>query len=456
MMDAVTLLGKQRKYFKTGATKSLAFRKARLSELKMAIKEMEGEILEALKKDLNKSSFEAYATEIGIVLEEINFMMKHMERLLKVKTVRTPITQFPSVSKIYKEPYGLVLIIAPWNYPFQLAIAPLIGAIACGNCSIIKPSNYSPATSAVIKKLISKTFSKAFVAVVEGGREANQSLLDQKFDLIFFTGSVGVGKIVMEKAAKHLTPVILELGGKSPCIVDETADIKLAGKRIAWGKCLNAGQTCVAPDYLVVHKSVKEKLIKEIIKNTEKFYSNKQEENQDFPKIITRKHFVRLKNLIQTGEIVYGGDCNEQTNQISLTIMDYVSWEDEVMKEEIFGPILPIIEYENPEEFISLINNRPKPLALYLFTKSKKMEQKIIKEVSYGGGCINDTIIHLATSYMGFGGVGESGMGEYHGTASIEAFSHRKSVLKKSNLLDIPLRYPPYQNHLKWLKEIMK
>lgn len=456
MMDAVTLLGKQRKYFKTGATKSLAFRKARLSELKMAIKEMEGEILEALKKDLNKSSFEAYATEVGIVLEEINFMMKHMERLLKVKTVRTPITQFPSVSKIYKEPYGLVLIIAPWNYPFQLAIAPLIGAIACGNCSIIKPSNYSPATSAVIKKLISKTFSKAFVAVAEGGREVNQSLLDQKFDLIFFTGSVGVGKIVMEKAAKHLTPVILELGGKNPCIVDETADIKLAGKRIAWGKCLNAGQTCVAPDYLVVHKSVKEKLIKEIIKNTEKFYSNKQEENQDFPKIITRKHFVRLKNLIQTGEIVYGGDCNEQTNQISLTIMDHVTWEDEVMKEEIFGPILPIIEYENPEEFISLINNRPKPLALYLFTKSKKMELKIIKEVSYGGGCINDTIIHLATSYMGFGGVGESGMGEYHGTASIEAFSHRKSVLKKSNLIDIPLRYPPYQNHLKWLKKIMK
>lgn len=456
MIDSISLLEKQRKYFNTGATRSLAFRKAQLIKLKRAIKEMEGAILEALNKDLNKSSFEAYATEIGIVLEEIDFMMKHMEHLLKVKKVKTPITQFPSVSKIYKEPYGCVLIISPWNYPFQLSIAPLIGAIVCGNCSIIKSSNYSPATSAVIKELISKTFNKAFVAVIEGGREVNQSLLDQKFDLIFFTGSVEVGKIVMEKAAKHLTPVILELGGKSPCIVDETADIKLACKRIAWGKCLNAGQTCVAPDYLVVQKSVKEKLIKEIVKNTEKFYSKNQEENHEFPKIITRKHFERLKNLIQTGEIVYGGCCNEQTNQISLTIMNHVTWEDEIMKEEIFGPILPIIEYEKPEDIIPVINKRPKPLALYLFTNSRKMERKIIKEISYGGGCINDTIIHLATSYMGFGGVGESGMGEYHGAASIEAFSHNKSVLKKSNLIDIPLRYPPYSNHIKLLKKIMK
>lgn len=456
-MNSIEVIVKnQKKFYDSGATRSIKFRKECLLALRKGIKEKESEILDALKKDLNKSEFEAYATEIGIVLEEINFMLKNMGRQLRSKRVRTPITQFPSSSKIYQEPYGRVLIMAPWNYPFQLAMAPLVGAIACGNCAVIKPSNYSPATSAVINKIIAQVFSPSFVTTIEGGRVVNQTLLDQKFDLIFFTGSPEVGRIVMEKAARHLTPVVLELGGKSPCIVDETADIKLAGKRIVWGKCLNSGQTCVAPDYLLVHKSVKEKLINEIKKNVEKFYGDYPEENPNFPKIISKRHFKRLNDLIQSGKVIYGGRSNEQSNQIALTLMDHVTWEDPVMQEELFGPILPILEFENPEEFLPIINDRAKPLALYLFTKSKKMEQKMIQGVSYGGGCINDTVVHMATSYMGFGGVGESGMGSYHGVASIQTFSHSKSVMKKSNLIDIPLRYPPYQNKLSLLKKIMK
>nr|WP_312578165.1 aldehyde dehydrogenase [Sedimentibacter sp.] len=456
MNNVKTILDKQRLFYDTGKTLELGFRAKNLRLLSDAIKKHENDIMEALKLDLNKAPFEAYATEIGIVLEEISFMLKHMKGLLRVKKVRTPLAQFPSFSKIYKEPYGNILIIAPWNYPFQLAIAPLVGAIASGNCTIIKPSNYSPATSSVIKKIIENTFDEAYIAVMEGGREVNQSLLDNKFDFIFFTGSIPVGKIVMEKAAKHLTPVVLELGGKSPCIIDKTADIKMAGKRIAWGKGLNAGQTCVAPDYLLVHKDVKSNLINELEKNIIIFYGNAPEKNSEFPKIINIRHFDRLNRLIETGEVIFGGKANVETNQIGLTLIDNVKWDDPIMQEEIFGPILPIIVYEDLDEVVRLINNKPKPLALYLFTKSKKVEKKIINEVSYGGGCINDTIVHLATSYMGFGGVGESGMGSYHGKASLDTFSHKKSILKKSNLLDIPLRYPPFKNNLKLLRKIMK
>ena len=450
------IIDKQKLFFDTGKTKELNFRIENLKLLYNSIKKYENEIMEALKLDLNKADFEAYATEIGIILEEISFMLKNMRRLLKPKRVRTPLAQFPSTSKTYKEPYGNILIIAPWNYPFQLALAPLVGAIACGNCAIIKPSNYSPATSSIIKKLIEDTFDESYVAVIEGGREVNQSLLDNKFDLIFFTGSTSVGKIVMKKAAQNLTPVVLELGGKSPCIIDKTADIKMAGKRIIWGKGLNSGQTCVAPDYLLVHKDVKLDLISELKKNAEIFFGSKPERNPEFTKIINKKHFDRLKGLIETGEVIYGGKANEESNQIGLTLIDNVCWSDPIMQEEIFGPILPIIVYEDLDEIISLINKRPKALALYLFTKSKEVENKVINQVSYGGGCINDTIIHLATSYMGFGGVGESGMGTYHGKASIDTFSHSKGILKKSNIIDIPVRYPPYGKKLGLLKKIMK
>ncbi|HHV13634.1 MAG TPA: aldehyde dehydrogenase [Clostridiales bacterium] len=450
------LCEKQRRLFESEITRNMAFRKACLQKLKKEIAENEADIMEALKKDLNKSAFETYATEIGMVLEEINFMLKNMKRLLSARQVRTPVTQFPASSRIYQEPYGTILIMSPWNYPFQLAMVPLVGAIACGNCAIIKPSNYSPETSKVIRKVVSKVFDASHVAVIEGGREVNQSLLDNKFDLIFFTGSIEVGKIVMEKAAKHLTPVVLELGGKSPCIVDKTADIRMAGKRIAWGKCLNAGQTCVAPDYLLVHRAVKEELTREIIKNVKKMYTGHPEKNPEFPKIINRKHFERLNDLIGTGKVIYGGGSNGDTNQIAFTLMDWVSWEDPVMQEEIFGPVLPMIEYENIEEVIHRINRRPKPLALYLFTRSKAIQHRVVHSIAYGGGCINDTIVHLATSYMAFGGVGESGMGAYHGKESIRTFSHSKSVLKKSNLIDIPVRYAPYGGKLGLLKKIMK
>lgn len=456
MNNVKKIIDKQRLFYNTGKTRKMSFRTENLRLLYNTIKEHENHILEALKSDLNKAPFEGYATEIGMVLEEISFMLKNMGDLLRVKKVRTPLAQFPSVSKIYKEPYGNVLIIAPWNYPFLLSISPLVGAIACGNCAIIKPSNHSPATSSVIKEIIESIFDEDYIAVIEGGREANQSLLDNKFDLIFFTGSKHVGRIVMEKAAQNLIPVVLELGGKSPCIIDKTADIKMAGKRIAWGKGINAGQTCVAPDYLLVHKDVKIDLIKELKKNIEIFFGNKPEENLEFPKIINKEHFDRLNGLVETGEVIYGGKANGKTNQIGLTLLDNVGWDDPIMQEEIFGPILPIIVYEDLSKVVHLINNRPKPLALYLFTKSREVEKKIIREVSYGGGCINDTIVHLATSYMGFGGVGESGMGSYHGKASIDTFSHSKSVLKKSNFIDIPVRYPPYGKKLKLLKKIMK
>lgn len=455
-MNVKEILDKQRLFYGTGKTKKMSYRIKNLKLLYKSIQKYENDIMEALKLDLNKAPFEGYATEIGMVLEEISYILKHMEGFLKAKRVRTPLAQFPSVSKIYKEPYGNVLIIAPWNYPFLLSISPLVGAIACGNCVIIKPSNHSPATSSVIKRIIEDTFDEDYITVIEGGREANQSLLDNKFDLIFFTGSKHVGKIVMEKAAQNLTPVVLELGGKSPCIIDKTADLKMAGKRVAWGKGVNAGQTCVAPDYLLVHKDVKSDFVNELKKNIEMIFGSKAEENLEFPKIINRKHFDRLNGLIETGKVIYGGKANEKTNQIGFTLMDNVGWDDPIMQEEIFGPILPIIVYEDLNEAIKLINNRPKPLALYLFTKSKEIEKKIIKEVSYGGGCINDTIIHLATSHMGFGGVGESGMGSYHGKASIDTFSHSKSVLKKSNFIDLPVRYPPYGKKLKLLKKIMK
>ena len=456
-MDEIKLITKKQKLlYETGKTKDINFRIESLKKLSKAIKTNENEIMEALRLDLNKSKFEAYATEIGIVLEEINFMIKNMKRLLKPKRVRTPLTQFPSVSKIYKEPYGSVLIMAPWNYPFQLSIAPLVGAIASGNCAVIKPSNYALATSSIIKKIIEENFDESYVAVVEGGREANQNLLNNKFDLIFFTGSIPVGKIVMEKAAQNLTPVVLELGGKSPCIVDKTADIKMAAKRIAWGKGLNAGQTCVAPDYLLVHKDVKEAFTTELKNNIEKFYGKKPENNTQFPKIINKKHFERLNGLIKTGDIIHGGNSNGKSNQIGFTLMGNVTWEDPIMQEEIFGPILPIIVYEDLDEVVRLLNTKPKPLALYIFTKSKQVENKIINNISYGGGCVNDTVVHLATSYMGFGGVGDSGMGTYHGKSSIDTFSHSKSIMKKSNLIDIPVRYAPYGNKISLLKKIMK
>ncbi len=421
-----------------------------------AIKKHENEIMSALKLDLNKSEFEAYETEIGIVLEEIKYVIKHLSNWTRPKRVKTPLMHFPSSSVLYTEPYGVVLIMSPWNYPFQLAMVPLVGALAAGNTCVLKPSEYSFHTSEMIEKIMKEVFREEYVAVVRGGREANKSLLDEKFDYIFFTGSPQVGKSVMESAAKHLTPVTLELGGKSPCIVDETANLKLAAKRIVWGKFLNAGQTCVAPDYVLVHKRIKDELIIEMKKYITVFYGKDPLQSEHYPKIINQKHFERLLSLIENSKIVTGGGCNKDSLQIAPTILDHVTWENAVMKEEIFGPLLPILQFERLSDALAAIRERPKPLALYFFTTSKKRERYVMKNASFGGGCVNDTVIHLTNPNMPFGGVGESGMGRYHGKNSYDTFTHQKGVIKKSNLLDINLRYPPFENHLSILKKIMK
>lgn len=455
MVDISNILKKQKEYYASHKTRNLKTRLSYLNKLEEVIKKHEKDILEALKRDLNKSSFEGYATEIGTVLEELRYMRRHLPLWVLPKRVRTSIANFPSTSKIYKDPYGVVLIMSPWNYPFMLAISPLIGAIAAGNCAIIKPSNYSPSTSRILEVICSEVFPKEYVAVIQGGREENKTLLEQKFDYIFFTGSVAVGKTVMEAASRHLTPVTLELGGKSPCIVDETANLDLAARRIIWGKFINSGQTCVAPDYVLVHHTVKDELIQNMKRYIMRFYGKDAGRNEEFPRIINEKHFKRLCSLLEGEKIIIGGVANEETLQIAPTILDRITWDSKIMEDEIFGPILPILEYQDLREEINRINNRPKPLALYFFTTNKGNERRVVRDISYGGGCINDTIMHLASSSLPFGGVGESGMGGYHGKASFDTFTHKKSILKKSNRIDIPLRYPPYKDKLALLKKIM-
>ncbi|MBZ9689561.1 aldehyde dehydrogenase [Clostridium estertheticum] len=458
MNNIQMVLEKQRNYFNTGATRDLDFRIEKLVNLKKSIKKNEKQILEALWADLHKSEFEAYATEIGIILDEINFAVKHLKSWSKTKKVRTPLTNFLSSSYIYSEPYGVSLIISPWNYPFQLLMAPLIGAIAAGNCAMLKPSENAIKTTEVIIKVIEESFSEEFVCVVEayGGKESSEALLKEEFDYIFFTGSVPVGKIVMEAASKHLTPVTLELGGKSPCIVDKDADLKLAAKRIAWGKFLNAGQTCVAPDYVLVHQSVKEKLLTELTGYIKEFFGENPAKSNDFPRIVNERQFDRLVGLLGSGNIVTGGEYSKIEKYIAPTIIDNISWSDPIMLDEIFGPILPIIEFEDLEQVIKMVNSRPKPLALYFFSTNKNHQKRIIEMISYGGGCINDTIMHVASPYLPFGGVGASGMSAYHGKGSYDVFSHKKSVIKKSNLIDVKIRYAPYNDKIKLLKKLMK
>lgn len=440
------IVEKQRRFFYTNKTKNISFRLRNLNLLYRAISEYEERILIALKKDLNKSSMEGYMTEIGMVLNEISYFKKNVKRLAKVTPVKTPLAQFPSRSFVISEPYGLVLILAPWNYPFQLSIAPLVGAIAAGNCCIVKPSPDAPYTSRVMADMIHEYFPSEYITVVEGGIRVSDELLEEKFDYIFYTGSTRVGKIIMEKAAKHLTPVSLELGGKSPCIIDKTANLKLAAKRVVFGKFLNAGQTCVAPDYIFVHKDSKEKFIEYVIFYINQLFGSNPLENKDYPKIINERHYKRLLDLIGDEDIVLGGRGNDKL-QIEPTILDNITKDSNIMKEEIFGPILPIMTYKNLKEVANYISNKPKPLAMYLFTQDKKTERYILSNLSFGGGCVNDTIIHLATHSMGFGGVGESGMGSYHGKDSFDTFTHKKSIVKKSNLIDLPMRYAPYTKY---------
>ncbi len=457
-MDINKILESQRQFFQSGATLSVKFRIEMLKKLYHAVKKYETEICKALLEDLGKSDYESFMCEVGLTLTEISYMIRHTRRFAREKNVYTPLSQFASRSYKKPSPYGNTLIMSPWNYPFLLTIEPLANAIAAGNTAIIKPSAYSPATSAIIKKIITQCFSSKYVAVVTGGRRENATLLEKKFDFIFFTGSQNVGKEVLRHTAETLTPVVLELGGKSPCIVDSSAKLKLAAKRIVFGKYLNCGQTCVAPDYILCHKSVKDQFIKEVCIQIKKQYGQNPLCNSDYGKIINEKHFNRLCSLMDKNKTIFGGEANKDTLQIAPTVMDNVTWDDAIMQEEIFGPIMPILTFENFSELYALLANKPKPLALYLFSENKKHIKEVTGRLSYGGGCINDTIIHLATSKMGFGGVGESGMGAYHGKEGFDAFSHSKSIVDKKTWIDLPMRYQPYHRKIygKLLKIFLK
>ena len=438
------ILQKQHAFFTTGRTKDVNFRIESLKKLERWIVHHDAEIMAALKADLNKPPFEAYATEVGALLDELRFTLKHIRSWNRPKHALSNLKNFPSHGQIYPEPYGVTLIMSPWNYPFMLTVTPVVAAVAAGNCAVVKPSAYSPATSSLIAGMVAELFDAGHVTVVEGGREANKALLDERYDLIFFTGSTSVGKTVMQAAAQHLTPVILELGGKSPCIVDASANIKIAAKRIVWGKFVNAGQTCVAPDYIYAHESIRQRLIDEMKAAIRAMYGENPCTNPDFPKIINQKHFNRLLGLLEGETIVMGGNSNEATLQIEPTLLDNAAWNTPVMNEEIFGPILPVLTYSTMEDIIQIINDHPKPLSAYLFTTDKKIERYFLRNLSFGGGCINDTLVHLSVSRLPFGGVGASGMGSYHGKAGFDAFTHYRSVLHKSKHIDIPFRYPPY------------
>lgn len=438
------IVEKQRAYFKTGETLSVKFRIEALKKLKEAIEDNTDKINDAIKKDLGKSAFEGYMCETGLVLSEISFMLKHIKKYAKDKTRLTPLAQFASKSYVKKMPYGVCLVMSPWNYPFLLTFDPLADAIAAGNTCVVKPSAYSPNTTRVMGEIIKNTFDEKFVAFVEGGREENAHLLEEKFDCIFFTGGKDVGRLVMEKAAKHLTPVTLELGGKSPCIVEKSANITLAAKRIVWGKFLNCGQTCVAPDYILCQKEVEDKLIEQLKNEIQKQFGEALE-NESYGKIINQKHFDRLLGLMEGKKIIAGGKSDREKLKIEPTVMDNVTWEDKAMGEEIFGPILPILTFDSIDDAIDTVNSRPTPLALYVFSSDRKVIKNVTGRCLFGGGCVNDTVIHLATSRMGFGGMGESGMGSYHGKYGFDTFSHEKSIVDKKTWIDLPMRYQPFK-----------
>lgn len=436
---------KQRAFFGKKQTFHVNYRIKYLKRLKQVILECEEEICQALKSDLGKSVSESYMCEIGLTLAELSYQIKHIKRWNKPKRHRTDLANFHGKSYSVFEPYGVVLVMAPWNYPFMLTMEPLIGAVAAGNCVVAKPSAYSPATSSIIKKILEKVFEQEYVCVVEGGRAENTELLEQKFDYIFFTGGVTVGKLVMEKASKNLTPVSLELGGKSPCIIDKTANLKLAAKRLAFGKYLNLGQTCVAPDYLLIDKDIKDEFLEIFIHTVKGMYGESPLDNQKYGKMINDKHYYRVMGLINQEKVVFGGNGRDNELRIEPTILDNVTENDAVMQEEIFGPVLPVLTYEKIEEAVKFIEERPHPLALYIFSNDRKVQKLFTEKVAFGGGCINDTVLHLATSQMGFGGVGDSGMGAYHGIKSFQTFTHEKSILKKYNWIDMPMRYQPYR-----------
>lgn len=445
-------------FFNTQQTKDISFRKEQLKKLSKAIKSYESDILEALYTDLGKNKVEAYATEIGITLKSIKNARKELKNWTKTKNVDTPLYLFPTKSYIKKEPYGTVLIIAPFNYPFQLVFEPLIGAIAAGNTAIIKPSELTPNVARVIKRLINETFDANYIEVIEGGIEETQTLIHLPFDYVFFTGSENVGKIVYQAASENLVPVTLEMGGKSPVIVDETANIKVASERICFGKFTNAGQTCVAPDYILVHESVKDDLITPLSKTLREFYGQNIQQSPDYGRIVNLKHYHRLTSLLNSAQmnIVFGGHSDEDERYIEPTLLDHVTNDSAIMQEEIFGPILPILTYQSLDEAIAFIHQRPKPLSLYLFSEDENATQRVINELSFGGGAINDTLMHLANPKLPFGGVGASGMGRYHGKYSFDTFTHEKSYIFKSTRLESGVHLPPYKGKFKYIKAFFK
>lgn len=445
-MDTADIVKAQRAYFLSGETRSVKFRRAQLAKLLTAVRDNGEAIAAALHSDLGKNAFESYVSEVAMVTGEIKYMLRHLRALARPRRVRTAALSFPAKSCIYPEPYGVALVMSPWNYPFQLTLCPLVGALAAGCCAVVKPSAYAPATSALVAELLRACFDESYVAVVEGGRRANAELLEQKFDVIFFTGGAAVGRLVMSKAAAHLTPVVLELGGKSPCIVDATADLAEAAKRIVWGKGMNAGQTCVAPDYILAHRSVAAKLTEELARAIKYLYGETQTDNVNFPKIVNAKHFARLSAVVDDtlaagGRLVCGGGRDAERRKMDFTVLADVGFDSPVMREEIFGPVLPVLVYDDLAEAIAAINERPRPLALYLFTRDKKTREEVLARVPFGGGCVNDALLHLANHRLPFGGSGESGMGNYHGAASFRAFTHFKSVLVKRASFDLPFRY---------------
>ncbi len=431
------------------------YRKQSLKKLLLCIQKYEKEVLKALYNDLKKSEFEAVITETSIVYSELKRTIKNIHSWAKPKKIGSSLLNFPSSDAIYKEPYGDVLIIAPWNYPFQLAICPIIAAVAAGNKVMVKPSELAPNTASIITKIISETFESNHVVVKEGGIEVSQQLLSQRWDYIFFTGSVAVGKIVAKAAAENLTPITLELGGKNPCIIDETANIPLAAKRIVWGKMMNAGQTCIAPDYLLVHTAVKEKLQLALQKEITAAFGENPSESPDFARIINIKNWQRQINLLENQTIIFGGQVDKASLFVGPTLIDEPKLDSPLMQEEIFGPILPLLSYQSTEEIWNTILKFEKPLSLYLFSENKAFIETVLKEISFGGGCINDTVIHFGNHRLPFGGVGHSGIGSYHGKRSFDTFSHHKSIVNKANWLDIPMRYAPYKNKLKMLKKLL-
>jgi aldehyde dehydrogenase (NAD+) len=435
---------------------NIAYRKEALIKLLNVIITHENEIIEALYSDFRKPAFEAVLTETNYVISELKDTIKNLHKWAKPKKVFPSILNFPSTDYIYKEPYGKVLIIAPWNYPFQLALCPLVSAVAAGNQVVLKPSELTPKTSEIIAKIIKKTFPANHVEVIEGGLEVSQQLLSQRWDYIFFTGSVPVGKIVAKAAAENLTPVTLELGGKNPCIIDNTANLKLAAKRIVWGKFINAGQTCIAPDYILIQKDMKNHFMEFMKLEITKAYGENPKLSPDYARIVNEKNWLRLANMIDENKVIFGGQTDIEDRYISPTLIDESTVDSLIMKDEIFGPLLPVLSYENETEISTIISKYEKPLSLYVFTEDKKFAQKIIKQYSFGGGCINDTVVHFSNKRLPFGGVGHSGIGAYHGSLSFDTFSHKKAIVKKANWLDLPMRYAPYKDKLKSIQKLLK